>query len=68
MTDDEYRAEFRRYVESFRSKPENIAAAKQAQAEGCPDIGCWYIAAGLMTKDEVEKKFVDIMNSSSDGV
>lgn len=75
MSDEQdaiYKADFERMVQSmrkaWRNKPENIAAAKQAHAEGMPDIGCWAIACGLMTKDEVEKRFCDIMNESSAGV
>ncbi len=72
MTDHKYNdayyaAESQRMIKSFRNKPENVAAAKQAHAEGMPDVGVWAIASGLMTKDEVEQKFADIMNSGSPG-
>lgn len=39
------------------------ADAKLAQSEGCPDVGVWAIATGLMSKEEVEKRFCEIMNA-----
>ena len=39
-----------------------LDAAAQAKADGVPDPGVWAIAMGLMTRDEVDKKFADIFN------